>query len=255
MHVVAIYNLGADKQSQANALATVLKTTVFEALARLRAPGSGPFVVSVFAEEEQAGALAERLRSVGFSAVVLTADNIEAEGDAWNIRRFGLDEHALRVESVDGQSRTVAYQDIDLILRGIGISSSTATETTKERKFDLGTAVLSSGLKMTKTTKTTREVTTEERAGFLALYSTNSPTLMFRENSLVYDALGPARGLSHEANFAQLTTELRGHCPSARYDDRLLNMAGSAALLGPSLSPEKHLVVATALLAKVLRET
>lgn len=254
MHVVAIYNLKDDKQNMAGALAAVLKGTAFEALSRLRAPGSGPFVVGVFAELEQAAALAGQLESGGFSAAVLSAGELETEAGQWSIRRFGLNEHDLRVESVDGQNRTLAYQDIDLILRGTGISSSTSTETTKQRKFDPGAAVLSGGLKMTKLTKTTREVTKEEREGFFTLYAANIPTLLFRENSLVYDALGSARGLSRSANFAQLTAEMRRRCPAALYDDRLLNRAGSAALLGPSLSPEEHLVVATALLAKALRK-
>ncbi len=253
MHVVAIHSLKDDKQAMAGALGTVLKGTAFEALSRLRAPGSGPFVVGVFAEREQAAALAGQLEAGGFSAAVLSADELETETAQWSIRRFGLNEHDLRVESVDGQSRTLAYQDIGLILRGTGISSSTSIETTKQRKFDLGTAVLSSGLKMTKMTKTTREVTREEREGFFTLYAANTPTLLFRENSLVYDALGSERGLSRSANFVKLTAEMRRRCPAARYDDRLLNRAGSAALLGPSLSPEEHLVVATALLAKVLR--
>lgn len=253
MHIVAIHNLKDDKQNVASALAAVLKGTTFEALSRLRAPGSGPFVVGVFAEQEQAAVLAGQLESGGFNAAVLSGVELESEAGQWNIRRFGLDEHALRVESVDGQSRTLAYQDIDLILRGTGISSSTSIETTKERKFDPGAAVLSGGLKMTKMTKTTREVTKEEREGFFTLYAASIPPLLFRENSLVYDALGAARGLSRSANFMQLTTEMRRRCSAARYDDRLLNRAGSAALLGPSLSPEEHLVVATALLAKVLR--
>jgi hypothetical protein len=253
MHVVAIHNLKDDKQNRAAALAAILKGTAFEALSRLRAPGSGPFVVGVFAEQEQAAALAGELGSGGFSAAVLSAGELGAEAGQWSIRRFGLNEQDLSVESADGRSLTLAYQDINLILRGTLISSSTSTETTKERKFDAGAAVLSGGLKMTKTTKTTREVTKEEREGFFTLYAENNPTLLFRENSLVYDALGSGRGLSRSANFAQLTAEVRRRCPAARYDDRLLNRAGAAALLGPSLSPEGHLAVATALLAKVLR--
>jgi hypothetical protein len=253
MHVVALYNLKDDKQILADALAAALKVTNYEALSRLRAPGGGPFVVGVFAEQEQAAALAGLLGSGGFSAVVLSAAELESEAGQWSIRRFGLNERELSVESSDGQSRVFAYQDIDLIIRGTGISRSTSTETKKERKFDLGAAVLSSGLKMTKMTKTTREVTNEEREGFFTLYAANITTLLFRENNLVYDALGSARGLSRSANFAQLTAEMRRRCPTALYDDRLLNRAGTAALLGPSLSPEDNLVVATALLAKVLR--
>jgi hypothetical protein len=254
MHLVAIHDLKEDKQNLASALAAALKVTVFEALSRLRAPGTGPLVVGVFAEQEQAKRLAEHLESNGFPSVILTAAEIEAEAGQWNVRRFGFSDEDLHVESDEGGSLTVAYQNIVLILRGIGISSSTSTETSKQRKFDLGTAVLSGGLKMTKMTKTTREVTNEQREGFLNVYGGGSPTLAFHENSLVYDALGPARGLSRSANFVQLAAELRRRCPVAQYDESLLTRAGSAALLGPLLSPEEHLVVATALLAKVLRD-
>jgi hypothetical protein len=253
MHVVAIYDLKDDKQTLAGALAAVLNVTVFEALSRLRAPGSGPFIVGVFAEQERASALAGRLGSGGFSATVLSAERIGDEADWWVIRRFSLNEQDLQVESLDGRTRTVSYQDIDLILRGTGISSSTSIEKTKQRKFDAASAVLSGGLKMTKTAKTTREVTTEVREGFFTLYAADIPPLLFRENSLVYDSLGSSRGLSRSANFAQLAAEVRRRCPAARYDERLLSRAGLASLLGPSLSPEEHVAVATALLANVLR--
>ncbi len=253
MHIVAIHNVASPKEDRAGALAALLKVTAFEALSRLRAPGTGPFIVGVFAEPEQARALANALEGGGFGTVVVNADELEAEAGRLSVRRFALAEKDLSVESDAGEKRTIAYQEVALILRGTDISSSTAVETTKQRKLDIGTAVLSGGLKMTKTTKTTREVTTEQRQGFVNLYAGSGPALVFRENGLVYDSLGPARALSRSANFIQLIAEIRRRCPAAAYDERLLNRAGAAALLGPSLSIEQHLVAATALLAKALR--
>ncbi len=252
MHIVAIYNIGEDKQSLAARLAGVLKVTNFEALSRLRTPGRGPLVVGLFAEPEQAARLAEQLGSEGFNAVVLSDEEIANEAGRWKVRRFSFREEGLFVESRDGKERTLGYDTIDLIVRGMGITTSSSTETTKQRKFDLGSAMLSGGLKMTKTTKTTREVAHEQREGFLHVYG-SGPLLVFSENNLDYEALGPALGLSRTANFQQFTTELRSRCSRALYDDRLLTRAGTAGLLGPALSPEEHLVVATALLAKVLR--
>jgi hypothetical protein len=251
MNIVGIYNLKENKQDQAGALAAILKTTAFEALSRLRAPGNGPLVVGIVAEKEQARQLADQLGSNGFSTVVLGDDELEAETDQWSIRKFEFGKQDLTVESNDGRRLAIVYSGIDLILRGIGISVSTSTETTKKRKLDLASAVISGGLKMMKTTKTVREVTREEREGFFMLYGEGRPPLAFHENGLVYDSLGPLRGLSHSANFMQLIAELRRFCPAARYDERLLSRAGQAALLGPLLSPDQHLVVATALLAKV----
>jgi hypothetical protein len=252
MHVLAIYNVKENKQELAGVLATVLKVTVFEAHSRLRAPGNGPFVVGVFAEEVQAKKLADELRSKGFSAVVLNKDEIKAEADQWLVRRFNFDEENLIVKSNDGRSLTIAYGKINLILQGIGILSSTSMETQRKSTLSLGNAVLTGGLKVTKTVKTMHEVAKEERERFLTLYAGDQPTLAFNETGLVYDSLGPARGLSRSVNFVHLTSELRRLCTSAQYDERLLRKAGQTALLGPLLKPDQYVVVATALLAKVL---
>ena len=252
MHVVAIYDLDDDRQDRAGALAEALGLTVFEALSRLRS-GSGPMIVGVFASQDHAARLAGEIESRGFHALVLTPAEIEKEAASRTVRGFTLDAEALQAGSAEGESFSIAYQDVDLILRGMGISSSTSKETTRKRSLSLGAAVLTGGLQMTKTTKTTREVTKEEREGFLIIYAGAGPAFAFHENGLVYDSLGPARALSRSANFVQLAAELRRRCSRARYDERLLNRAGLAALLGPSLGPEEHLIVATALLAKVLR--
>lgn len=253
MHIIAIHNLSDNKQDLVGALAAVLKVTPFEALSRLRAPGNGPYVVGVLAEEAEAKRLADQLGANGFTTVTLNDGEIEAEADQLTIRRFEFDEQNLTVESNDGKRLSSSYRAIGLLLRGIGISSSTSTETFKKRKLDLASAVISGGLKITKTTKAVREVTKEEREGFLTLYAEGHPTLAFHENGLVYDSLGPLRGLSRSANFVQLIAELRRRCPAARYDERLLNRAGQADLLGPLLSPDEFIVIATALLAKVLK--
>lgn len=253
MYVIAIYNLKENKQDLAGALAAVLKVTPFEALSRLRAPGNGPCVVGIVAEQEEATRLTDQLEANGFSIVTLSDDEIEAEADQWAIRRFEFSEQNLTVESNDGKRLTVAYREIGILLRGIGISSSTTTETVKKRKLDLTSAVISGGLKLMKTTKTVKEVTKEEREGFLTLYAAGHPTLAFHENGLIYDSLGPLRGLSRSANFIQLIAELRRRCHAARYDERLLNKANQTALLGPLLNPDAYIVIATALLAKVLK--
>ena len=253
MHVVAIHGLAADKEKLASALAAVLETTVFEALSRLRAFGSGPLVVGVFGEKEQADKLSTKLEAGGFRSLILSADEIEAGAHEHIVRRFVLGEEDLQVELLDGGSVIVPYRDIDLILRGTGISTSSSTETTTRRKFDLGAAVISGGLKMTKKTKTVKEVTTEEREGLVRIFARNSVTLLFRENGIVYDGLGSLRGLSRSGNFIHTLAELRRRCTTALYDERLLNRAGLAALLGARLNPEEHSVVAFALLAKAMR--
>lgn len=253
MHIVGIYELGKEKESLAGPLAAALGRTNCEAMARLRAPGDGPLIVAVFAMEEQAGLLSEKLRYAGFKAVVLSADEIEAEKHARIVRRFGLGDQDLLIETVKAEKLTVPFLDIELILRGTGIVSAMSSETVKSRSVSLGRAVLSGGMMISKTKKDVREVRTEEREGFINLYAGDAPALVFRENSIAYDSLGSELRPSRAANFVYLVSELRRRCTTARYDERLLTRAGQAFLLGPSLVPEESLTVATALLAKTLR--
>ncbi len=253
MHVVAIYGLKEDKESRAGILARSLGVTELEALSRLRAPGSGPVIVRIFADRDPAGRLAGQLESGGFHTVVLGSAEIEAEAGRLMARRFALDAQQLQVGSTDGGKFAVACRDIEVILRGTGITTRTETETTKKRSLSLGMAVLTGGLIMTKTTKTVREITTGEREGFLAVYAGDGSIFDFRENLVSFESLGPQMKQSRSENFSYLAAELRRRCPGAAYDERLLSRAGQAALLGPTLSPEKHIDVATALLAKVLR--
>jgi hypothetical protein len=252
VHVVAVHNLNEDKEALGDDLAAALKVTVHEALMRLRAPGDGPLVVGVFAGQDPAAGLAERLRAAGFKAVVLTAGEIEREAGAWMVKRFEFGPDGLRIETVNKDGLGVSYKEIELILRGTGIVLSTSTETEKTRSLSIGRAVLTGGMMISKTTRTEREVAEEQRQGFINVYMAKGPVLALYENVLSYDSLGPARKPSRAGNFAHLVSELRKRCPGGRYDERLLSRAGQAALLGPTLNPEQHLVVASALLAKVL---
>ncbi|MFZ2196492.1 MAG: hypothetical protein WAV13_02075 [Thermodesulfovibrionales bacterium] len=253
MHIAAIHNLGQNKEALAETLAAALGATVYEALSRLRSPGTGPFVVGVFAAIEPAEELVKRLRAGGFEAALLKEDEIETEAAGFIVRKFRFSSEALTVESGQGESLAVDYSSIDLIIRGTSIEQSTVTETVKEKKFDPGMALLTSGFKMTKTTEKNLESTLQTREGFFYLYAGDQQTLIFREGRLTYDALGIAMQPTRQANFVYLLEDLRRHSPEAIYDDRLMNRAGQVQLLGPSLSPEKHLNIATSLLAKVLR--
>lgn len=252
MHIVAIHGLGEDRETKAAALASALGMTMYEALSRLRSPGNGPFTIGVFADRERGLQIEEKLRSAGFRAVVLTEQEIVAERSPLVARKFVLGEIELAMITETGQSLSISFQDVRLIMRGIGIVRGTTTENVKNRSLSLGRAVMSSGLMITKTAKTVQEVATEERTAFFNIYTGDSHAIVFRENALVYDSLGPALQPSRALNFAYLLAELRRRCTNAQYDERLLTRPAQVALLGPTLNPEEHLSAATALLAKTL---
>lgn len=250
MQVTAIFQLKDDKEKMVGRLAAAMGVTQYEALSRLRVPGNGPVIVNVSAELEPAVTLAKRLEAEGFHALVLTAAEIQAEKGRLIVKRFELGEWELRIETTRKEQLTIAYSAVKVLLCGTALSHNIAVETLKESKFSLSRAVLSGGLVMKKTTKTTREIVTEERERFLNLYSSGNSAVAFCENYLAYDSLGSALKPSRNANFGYLIMELRRLCPEASYDDRLLNKASQSALLGARLDPERHLDVATALLAK-----
>jgi hypothetical protein len=254
MYVVAVHSIKKDKELLAGALASVLGATIYEALSRLRAPGDGPLIVAFFAEKDRAVQLVEGLQSTGFKASVLTPAEIKTESRALIVRRFSLGERELGATTVKGDSLSILYQNIDLILRGTVIVCEVKTETVKNRSLSPGRTVLTGGMMNTKPSRSVRDIITEERQGFINIYASDSPTLVFRENTLVYDSLGPALRPSRTANFTHLTAEQRMRCPHALFDERLLSRAGQTALLGPSLNPEDYLVVATALLSTVIRD-
>lgn len=254
MHIVAIHTLPDKKEALAGALSAALECTAYEALSRLRVPGSGPLVVGVSAAIEPAEELTKKLRAKGFDSLLLKENEIESGSARFVVRKFMFGEAALIAGSKLAESLAIDYGSIDLFIRGTSIEEATEKESIKEKKFDAGMALITGGLKMTKTTKKILESATQTRESFLLLYAGEHPTLLFREGALVYDSLGAAMQPTRQANFSHLVEELRRRCPDALYDDRLSTRAGQLQILGPVLSPEEHLDAAISLLAKFLRQ-
>jgi hypothetical protein len=253
MYIVAIDNLGEDREDIARALSGALETNVYDALIRVSVPWKGPLIVAAYSEKNTAGEKAEKLVAAGFRTLVLGQDEVETDKMRTIVRKFLLGDSELEIESRTGESVSTEYAHIDIIVRGTRIAQSTETETVKARKFDAGRAVLSGGLMPMKSVKFTEQSTTELREGFIHLYSGNRYPLVFLESALLFDSLGPALQPTRTANFAFVLAELRRRCPSAVYDERLVNKAGQSQLLGPMFYPEKHLDIAVSLLLRSLR--
>jgi len=252
MNVVAVYHWGEAAEERSKALAEALGQTVYEARSRLLVPAGGPSVVTVLPERGKAEGIAERLRENGFETVVVGEEEIESDPTRFLVRRFAFTESSLDAENRQGQSIMVPYGDIKLILYGSAVTAHMEKKVVKGRKFSVGKAIMTQGLMMTKGTK--REVRTEEqtRERFLHLYAPNRPTIILRENGLQYDSLGKDLQASRAANFNHVVSELKRQSPGAVFDDRLLARGFQVQMLGPLLTPEEHLDIATALLAKVL---
>jgi hypothetical protein len=253
MYFLAIHNLPEDKAVLAPALAAALGTTSYEAGVRLRVSGSGPFVIATFGELPAADEASCKLKASGLPTVMISDEEAASSQNGFPVRTFRFNEHTFHAESRQKETLAVDYQKIFLIIRGMGIKEETSTETTKTRMFDIGKAVLTGGLIMSKTVTSTEQKITEEREGFLFVYAEGVLPLVFREGALDYSSLGPALQLSRTANFTALLAELRRRSSHARFDDRLATRAGQVQLLGPSLDAQKYIRVAIELLVRVLR--
>ena len=247
--MVAIHKLPEFTDDLAKALAGALGNTVYEAALRLRASKEGPLVVGVFEGQEQAEELREKLQAGSFHVILLAQDDVETPRV---VRKPAFSEEGFRLEPRQGKGAVIPYANIKVLLRATGFTSSTEIETVKEKKLSLGKAVLTSGLSVSKTTETTHEKTVETRENFFHLYDTSSHVYVFHESELIFEALGSDIKPTRMANYNFIIEELRRLCPGLRYDDRLKTLLAQTQLLGPKLSPDRHLPLALSLLAKSL---
>lgn len=253
MHVVAIHRLQGPADQLAQQLAAVLGCTPYEARSRVIAPQGGPAVVGAFADRTAAADCAARLAAAGFAPLVLDAA-AAVEEERFVAYQVVFEPTGLTATTRGGPTATWPYREVTLLLRATAFSSTTQSETTREKKFSAGRALLSGGLVMNKTVKTVNETTTQHRYPFLQVYAPSRPPLVLNPEQMDFSTLGDARQLSREANFGWICAELRRRCPGARWDDRLQARPGQAQLLGPALSPELHLELAMALLARAGEE-
>jgi hypothetical protein len=252
MHVVAVDNLGEDREGVARALSDALGIVFYDAFVRVRVPDKGPLLVAAYAEESLALEKAEKLREAGFQALVLGQDDVETDRTRIIVGKFFFRDREMGFEGRTGGPMSIAYDLIKVIIRGIRIIKTTETETVKDRKFDAGRAILTGGLSLTKSVSLRQQNVSEVREGFVHLYPDKQLPIVFLESALQYDSLGPSLQPSRAANFAFLAAELKRRCAGAVYDDRLVNKAAQSRLLGPRFDPEKHLDTAITILSKSL---
>lgn len=252
MHVVAICNWKEESAELAQALASALGITVYEA--RPRMFGNGPAVVASFADPQQAQELAGKLNQSGLRTLIIDATALRSSAGYFIVRRFEFEQRSISIESSDGQRTEIPYDEIDLLLPCTSIIGVSEQKIVTERKLSLGKTILSGGIPMTTKVERQEAVTSEERTKVLYLYAGKRSPIIFRQDGMTFDGFGDAMKLSRELNFVHLTSELRRLCPGAVYDDRLLSQMGQVRLLGPGLNSETNLNLAVQVLAMSLRQ-
>jgi hypothetical protein len=151
-----------------------------------------------------------------------------------------------------GLSYAVPWSEIRQIFRVTGVSTGTATDVQTGRKLAAGRALITGGLMMTKKTSRTTTRATQEYAPFLYIRAAGDAPIVIREAEVIFDGPGIPAQPTRQAAFLHILERLRSGAPQAVFDDRLMRRAGQTRLLGRSLSPERHLNLALAVLAHAL---
>ena len=189
------------------------------ALADLNRRLAGVLPRVLFAGGAPAGLL-ETLQELGFG--VLTCEPTEVPGDDQRVlvRRVELAPGALVATDSKGQSHRCTAAQIGLLQRGMRVSKTSHTVKTSERKIDLGRAVLSGGLLLTKKVEKSTVHTTETSEPFLLVQRGADPALIFYERRIDYRALGPEMQPASRGNLEVVWRKLTALAPD-RVDDRV----------------------------------
>jgi hypothetical protein len=199
----------------------VARANFAPAEARMRLAAEPPMVLARMTDPE-ADALCAAMRAAGLAALACPLP-VPSDADRVLARTFELGADQVTFQAGGGSPVALAYPSITILLRGIRVQSEHRVRTETQRKFSLGTAMLTQGLKISKTVK--REVhTEEERADHVLLVYAPGVMVVVDEGEVVFTSLGKEIQPSRVANMNLLTSRLRERCSSAVYDDRLQRM-------------------------------
>jgi hypothetical protein len=165
--------------------------------------------------------LVETLSALGFGLFTCEPEEVPGDDQRVVVRKIELapGAGALLAGDAKGQSHRCAAADIALLQRGVRVSRTSQAVKTTERKLDVGRAVLSGGLMLTKKVDKTEVKTTESSEPFLLVQRSAGPDLILYERRIDYRALGPEMQPASRANLEVVWRKLCALAPD-RVDDR-----------------------------------
>ena len=206
---------------------------------RSRLAGALPRVLLTDPDPERARETAAALEAVGF--VMLSCDPRAIPGDDDRLLARKLEwapGGALQVVDKRGETEEVVPASLLLIQKGVRATSKTEVTKKSERRFDLGRAVLSGGLLLTKKVETTLTKTMSTRDGFILLHRCDGGRdVMIYERRIDYRFLGGDLQPSSAANFDRLLARLRAWAPRVPFDDRIIRPGFVSGLPATSAAP------------------
>jgi len=187
---------------------------------RLR--GTLPRVLLSDADGEHLRAVAAELEPLGF--VTAVCDARAAPTDAERVLARGLRLAADGFTAIDagGDEHECPWHAIEGIQRGVRVTTDVKKETKTETKLDVGRALLSGGLILTRTEKKVTERKTESAEPFVLVQrGDGEPDVMLYERRIDYRFLGRDMQPSSRGNLEIVVQRLRAGAPRAPFDDRV----------------------------------
>jgi len=220
MKLVAIVRTPTHPDEAARAVADATGLTLAEA--RMRLAPEPPALLARL-EPDHAIALVAALRDAGLAALAVDA-RCPSDKDRTVARSIALDDTGITVTPRFGDPMAVEWPDVIAILRGLRASRSEVERTEKSKRFSVGTAVMTGGLRMTRTSTKTVRSSEEAMEQVILVYARDERAATLAEAQLDFSCLGARMQPSSTGNMVELARMLRGKAKGAFYDERLLRL-------------------------------
>lgn len=218
MKLIALLQRVPESAPGVEALARALGWAVAEA--RMRLAPEPPALLARL-PPDKADALVATLHAAGLP--VLAIDEAGVARDWVQARTFSLGANAV-FTARSGASLELPWSEVAVVLRAASSSRSRTEQTEKTKKLDVGMAVLTSGLKMTRAAERTVRSESSEMEQVIYVFARDGRGAVLRELSLDFSCLGPAMQPVRIANMMTLAKLLKERAPGAFHDDRLVRL-------------------------------
>lgn len=188
--------------------------------ARMRLAPEPPALLARLAPDA-AEALVKTLQGAGLAALAIDESEVADRVTARTVT-FGTAQVTFTPRA--GAPLSMAWEDVAVILRGASSLRTQSEHTEKTTKVALGTALVTGGLKLTKTTEKSVRGSQEETSQVVFVFDRGGRGAVLPEIGLDFSCLGPAMQPSRTANMVTLARLVREQAPAAFYDERLLRL-------------------------------
>lgn len=220
MKLVAIVQPSTRPEEAARAVADAAGLTLAEA--RMRLAPEPPALLALLAPGE-ADQLVAALREAGIAALAVDA-RCPTDEDRVIARSFAIDDAGVTLTPRYGDPVALEWAHVLAVLRGVRASRTEIQRTEKTRRFSPGAAVLTGGLKLTRTSTTAVRSSQEELEQVILVYARDGRAATLAERELDFSCLGAGMQPTSTGNMVELARRLRARARGAFHDDRLVRL-------------------------------